>query len=37
VFRVPDTSDDGEEADMQALEDQMTTIEAAGGTTTAVE
>ncbi|WP_127597048.1 LysM peptidoglycan-binding domain-containing protein [Nitratireductor alexandrii] len=37
VFRVPDTSDDGEEADMQALEDQMTTIEASGGATTAVE
>lgn len=37
VFRVPDTSDDGEEADMRALEDQMTTIGAASEATTAVE
>ncbi|QIS94628.1 LysM peptidoglycan-binding domain-containing protein [Nitratireductor mangrovi] len=37
VFRVPDKSNDGEDADMQAMEDQMTTIEASGDAASAIE
>lgn len=37
VFRVPDKSNDGEDADMQAMEDQMTTIEASGDAASSIE